>query len=97
MLPCITFCPLPGFKDQYNVFTDTESYVNDTYGMEDIFEPEILEQIHDSNIWFSKEIFTTIMGQCSMTCYKKEVKAIEFIKDSINIFHYDKDELSGEY
>jgi hypothetical protein len=85
MLPCITLCPLPGFKNNYDVFTDIESYVNDTYGMEDIFDSEMLENINDSKKWISKEIFTTVMGRCSMTCFNSEVKVVQFIMDSIYV------------
>ncbi len=86
-LPCITLCPLPGFRDLYNVTVDIESYLNDTYGKEDIFVPEMLKRLNDTKKWMSIEIFTTLMGRCSMTCLQREVKAIEFNK---NITYYLK-------
>jgi len=87
MLPCVTFCPLPGFRDLYDVTVDNETYLNDTFGMEDIFKQEMLARLNDTKKWISKELFTTIMGRCFMTCLQTEVKAIEIsksIKYSIN-------------
>jgi len=86
-LPCITLCPTPGFRDLYNFTVDIESYLDDTFGIGDIFQHEMLEQLNDTKKWISKEIFTTLMGRCSMTCLQREVKALEFNK---NITYYLK-------
>ena len=85
MLPCITLCPLPGFRNLYDFAVDIASYLNDTFGKEDIFQQEMLERLNDSTKWISQEIFTTIMGRCWMTCFQKEVKVVSFAKD----FQYD--------
>ena len=72
---------MPGFRDRYNVTVDFESYLNDTYGKEDIFQQDMLTRLNDTKNWISKELFTTLMGRCTMTCSHEEVKAIEFHKD----------------
>jgi hypothetical protein len=69
---------MPGFRDLYNVTVDIESYLNDTFGKEDIFQQEMLERLNDPKNWIFKEIYTTLMGRCSVTCCQKEVKATEF-------------------
>ena len=72
---------MPGFKDRYNVTIDNESYLDDTFGMKDIFHQDMFKRLNDTKNWISEEIFTTLMGRCSMTCSQEEVKAIEFHKD----------------
>ena len=69
---------MPGFRDLYEVNLDIESYRNDTFGMEDIFQQKTLEQLHDSNTWIYQEIFTPLMGRCTMTCLKNEFEIVEF-------------------
>ena len=43
VLPCLTFCPLPGFRGLNNISLDIVSYRNDTFDKEDIFPPKMLE------------------------------------------------------
>lgn len=80
-LPCITLCPAPGFRDLYNVTVDLESYLDDTFGIKDIFQPEMLDRLNNTQNWISKEILTTLMGRCSMTCLQEKVKVTDFQKD----------------
>jgi hypothetical protein len=71
----------PGFRDLYEVILGIESYRNDTFGMEDIFHQKTVEELNDTNNWTYGEIFTTLMGRCTKTCYKNKFKTVEFLSN----------------
>jgi hypothetical protein len=83
ILPCLTFCPLPGFKGKEYEGSDLHNYLDDTFGLDETFPQEMIKQFDlHSRDWLVKEVFTTIMGRCSMTCYKQKVEAIQFFNNA---------------
>ena len=49
LLPCFTFCPLPAYKNttisDLALESSLESYMDSTYGRNDIFSPETLQGV----------------------------------------------------
>ena len=82
LLPCLTFCPLPGFKGNHNPESNLQNYFDETFGINETFPPKMIQQFDNSSNWLVKEVFTTAMGRCSMTCYNKKVQAIEFFNNA---------------
>ena len=83
ILPCLTFCPLPGFKGKEYEGSDLHNYLDDTFGLDETFPQKMIKQFDlHSRDWLVKEVFTTIMGRCSMTCYKQKVEVIQFFNNA---------------
>jgi len=64
LLPSITICPLPSFKTR-GKFYNVAAYLNNTFGIEDIFEEETMKQLlHNTTFYEHKEVFTLLTGRC---------------------------------
>ena len=76
-LPCLTFCPMSGYRNLVEFHENNESYVNDTFGMEDIFTNETLIGFKNESRWFVKNLNTISMGRCTMISFKPNVSMID--------------------
>jgi hypothetical protein len=76
-LPCLTFCPMSGYKNLAEYHTDIKSYLEDTFGKEDIFLNRTLQQFENGSEWLVKELNTISLGRCTMACYKLKVSKID--------------------
>ena len=70
-LPCITFCPVQGFKSKGHNF-DLDSYVKSTFSLEDIFDEDTVEMLRNQSLFEVSETFTVLMGRCHTLCSKTE-------------------------
>ena len=86
-LPCLTFCPESGYKNVHTFHKDTVSYDEDTFSKEEIFTNGTNLEFKNERKWFVKEIYTVMLGRCTMTCFKRNVSNYDLVdgpKISIN-------------
>ena len=78
-LPCLTFCPESGYKNVHTFHKDIVSYDEDTFGKEDIFTNKTYLEFRNESKWFVKEIYTVMLGRCTMTCYQRNVSVADLV------------------
>ena len=76
-LPCLTFCPMSGYRNLVEFHENNEKYVNDTFGMEDIFTINTVLELKKESEWSVKELNTISMGRCTMICFEQNVSRME--------------------
>ena len=65
-LPSITFCPLPAFRTKGN-FYNMDVSLNNTYGIDDVFEEATVEQLmFNTSFYKHEEVYTILTGRCHM-------------------------------
>ena len=67
--PCISFCPIDGFKSDGFYFYDDETFINATYSMDEIFEDQTIEMFRNKSMFRTVETNTLLMGRCFTICY----------------------------
>jgi hypothetical protein len=71
-LPCITFCAFDSFK--YNgIYFDEESYLNSTFGLNEIFDELMVASLSNISEYFMVESKTLLAGRCYTACHQVSV------------------------
>jgi len=105
LLPCMTFCPVSGYKTR-GVYRTLNSYLENTYNLNDIFEAESLRTIKNDSLYYWRDVKTIFQGRCFTVCdlvkrgAKKEVIINLSFKQDIKLFIHSKGEefwLSASY
>jgi hypothetical protein len=66
LLPPLTVCPLPAYKSK-GIFHNNQTYLNNTFSMEEVFAPYTLEELKSENPFLSiTEIRSFLLGRCYM-------------------------------
>jgi len=76
--PCVTLCPMQGFKDTSFSYT-MDRYLTNTFRAEEIFASETLNQLYNTTAYFFKEIYSLKYGRCytvCVLCYECELRQI---------------------
>ena len=91
LFPCITFCPLPGFKSKGFFFTN-RSYFDNTHDMKDLFADNTLKEFENTSVYHVKEMKTHYSGRCFTVCIVekmgREDSKILNLKKNLNIRLY---------
>ena len=89
-LPCLTFCPLNGFKSrQFNY--ENETFTKETFSEEEIFSDVNLTSFRNRSLFYIEEIKGVFIGRCYMVCYLREGAEV----DAINIPLRKQNDLIG--
>ncbi len=72
LLPYLTFCPWPAFRNKEFYFTEAD-YLNNTFDLGDIFDEETVSNLTNLDLYFLKEVRTLAYGRC-YTILKKVKK-----------------------
>ena len=66
-LPCITFCPLQGFKTKGFFYTN-QSYLENSFSPEELFHLDSLQIFQNKSKFVFKEVRTILNGRCYTLC-----------------------------
>ena len=89
-LPCLTFCPLNGFKSrQFNY--ENETFTKETFSEEEIFSDVNLTSFRNRSLFYIEEIKGVFIGRCYMVCYLRQRPEV----DAINIPLRKQNDLIG--
>jgi hypothetical protein len=64
LLPPLTVCPTPAYKTK-GIFPNNQTYLQNTFSMEEIFAPSTIDHLKGENPFFSiTEIWSFLLGRC---------------------------------
>ena len=77
-LPCLTFCPLNGFKSRKLNYKNA-SFTEETFSQEEIFSDVNLTYFHNRSLFCIEEIKGVFIGRCYMVCYLRKRPEVDAI------------------